>query len=91
MTTGGETATPQIVPALIWRQVDDNMVVVSPESGDVHVLSQTAADIWRLLAEENDVSTIESYLVEHYVVSAEQAHDDVGAFIQELKSLGLLQ
>lgn len=91
MTADGEMAAPQLAPGLIWRLVDDNVVVVSPEAGDVHVFSQTGSEIWRLLIEQNDVSTIESYLVQKYIVSAAQAHEDVVAFIQELRTLGLLQ
>lgn len=91
MTAEAEMAAPQIVPGLIWRVVDGNMVVVSPTAGDVHVLSQTGSDIWQLLADKNDVRAIESYLVQKYIVTNEQAHDDVAHFIQELRTLGLLQ
>ncbi|HRQ40553.1 MAG TPA: PqqD family protein [Chloroflexota bacterium] len=90
MTADAQVALPQMAPGLIWRVVDDNIVVVSPEAGDVHVLSRTGSDIWQLLAGSKDVSTIESYLVQKYIVSAEQAHQDVANFIQELKALGLL-
>lgn len=91
MTADGAMAAPQIVPGLIWRVVDGNIVVVSPTAGDVHVLSQTGSDIWHLLADQNDVRAIESYLVQKYIVTDEQAHEDVAHFIQELRTLGLLQ
>lgn len=91
MTANSEKTEPGIVPGLIWRLVDDHIVVVSPEAGDVHVLSQTGSEIWQLLLEKKDVSAIESYLVQKYVVSPEEAHQDMAFFIQELTALGLLQ
>ena len=91
MTAEAIASSLQIRPGLIWRVVDDNIVVVSPEAGDVQVLSQTGSVIWQMVANKNEVRDIESYLVEHYIVSPEQAHQDVAAFIRELKNLGLLQ
>ncbi|NJN54786.1 MAG: PqqD family protein [Anaerolineae bacterium] len=91
MTTVETNGIPEIVPGLIWRVVDDNMVVVSPEAGDVHVLSQTGSDIWQLLVDKKGMSEVESYLVDKYIVSHEQAHDDLAQFIQELRAMGLIR
>jgi putative N-acetylmannosamine-6-phosphate epimerase len=91
MTNIENIVSPQPIPGLIWRVVDDNMVVISPATGDVHVFSQTGADIWRLLVDKKAVSEIESYLVEKYIVSTEQAHTDVRVFIQELTEIGLVR
>ncbi len=91
MTVDDKTMPPEITPGLIWRVVDGNMVVVSPDAGDVHVLSQTGSEIWQLLLDGQDVSAIESYLVQKYIVSAAQAHEDVAVFIAELQSSGLLR
>ena len=81
----------EVVPELIWRMVDDNAVLVSPEDGEVHVLSHTGTVIWQLLADKRSVSEIESFLVTQYIVSPEKAHSDVVAFMNELKSSGLLR
>jgi hypothetical protein len=91
MVNDVDLTTPEIKPGVIWRIVDENAVVVSPDTGDVHVLSQTGAIIWQMLANKNEVRDIESYLVAHYIVSAEQASQDVAAFIRELKDSGLLK
>lgn len=80
-----------IKPELIWRIVDDNAVVVCPETGDVHVFSQTGSIIWQMLAQKKTVSDIVTYLVNHYTVSHEQAHTDVANFIHELNESRLLQ
>lgn len=86
----GQGAGVEIASGLIWRLVDDNVVVVSPVDGEVHVLSETGTAVWQLLADKKAVSEIESYLVKHYIVTQEQAHADVVQFLEELRSLGLL-
>lgn len=80
----------EITPTVIWRVVDDNTVVVSPENGDVVVLSETGSIIWQMLADKKAVSEIESYLASHYIVSVEQAEIDVHNFIEELIQSGLI-
>ncbi len=91
MTSNSDKVSASIVPDLIWRVVDDNIVIVTPEAGDVHVLSQTGSEIWQLLADGKDASAIESYLVHKYTVSTEVAHHDVADFLRELATLGLLR
>lgn len=82
---------PTIAPALIWRLVDDNVLVVAPDIGDVVVLSQTGAYIWQLLAEEKSLTEIVNHLVENFTVSFEQAEADLLAFIHQLQASNLLR
>jgi len=81
----------QIKPELIWREVDNNTVIVSPEDGDVIVLSATGSIIWKMLADKKGVNEIESHLVNDYIVSAEKAKSDIQSFVQELKQAGFLR
>ena len=89
MATNNQSFT--INPDLIWRVVDGNTVVVSPEDGDVQVFSATANVIWQLLVDKKEISEIESYLVSHYIVSDDQAKADVNKFILELIEMGLIR
>ncbi len=84
-------SAPEVAAGLIWRVVDDNVVVVSPDTGDVHVLSPTGAVVWQMLADKKEVNAIKSYLTNHYTISPEQADQDVTAFISTLKQEGLLR
>lgn len=85
-----DNTIPKIAADLIWRLVDENVVVVSPEKGDVHVLSPTGTQIWQLIADKKEVSEIETYFVKRYIVSQEQARADIYEFINNLQGLGLL-
>lgn len=81
----------QIVPELIWREVDENTVIVSPEDGDIVVLSATGSVIWKMLADKKGVNEIETCLVNDYIVSVEEAKRDIQQFIQDLRQAGLLR
>ncbi len=81
---------PQIVSNLIWRQVDENTVVVSPQSGEMRVLNGVGSTIWQLLAEKKNPDDIIAHLVAHYAVSPEQARQDLQAFLTDLDERHLL-
>lgn len=83
--------TPEVAVGLIWRMVDDNVVVVSPDTGDVHVLSHTGAVVWQMLADKKEMNDIKSHLINHYTISPEQANQDVATFISTLKQEELLR
>jgi len=90
MTDLIQSNAPQVSSGIIWRILDGNAVIVSPTDGEVHVLSETGTAIWEMVVDKKDVSDIEGYLVEHYIVSQADAHQDVASFINEIKVLGLV-
>ncbi|MCP4423759.1 MAG: PqqD family protein [Chloroflexi bacterium] len=83
--------TPRIVPGLIWRKVDDNSVVVSPQSGKIRALNGVGSTIWQLVAEENSVDAIVEQLTVQYAVSPEQAAGDLQTFLADLDTRGLIE
>ena len=82
---------PRIISNLIWRQVDGNTVVVTPQSGEMRVLNGVGSTIWQLLAEEQTPDAIVAHLVTHYDVSPQQASDDLWAFLADLDGRHLLE
>ena len=83
--------TPHIGSNLIWRQVDENTVVVSPQSGEMRVLNGAGSTIWQLLAEKKGLDDIVTHLVAHYAVTPEQARQDLQAFLADLDERHLLE
>ena len=81
---------PQIAPELIWRFLDDNAVLVSPQGGKVRVLNGLGTIIWKMLAEKESPQTIHEHIVAHFDVTPEQASQDLEQFLQELTDRGLL-
>jgi hypothetical protein len=82
---------PTINPTLIWRQVDENTVVVTPQSGQMRVLNGVGSTIWQLLADNQSKEAIIAHLVAHYTVSTAQASADLDNFLAELEERNLLQ
>ena len=82
--------TPQIASELLWRYVDDNAVIVSPSIGKVRVFNDVGTTIWKMLAENSSITDIQTYLVQHYEVTPEQAKADLQHFLEDLTSRDLL-
>lgn len=85
-----EKKTPHLESGLIWRQVDENTVVVTPQSGQMRVLNGVGSTIWQLLADKQPREAIIEHLAAHYSVSAEQAGIDLDKFLNELEERNLL-
>ena len=83
-------SNPRIKSNLIWRQVDENTVVVSPQSGQMRVLNGVGSTIWQLLAQNQSPEAIAAHIVNHYDVSAEQAQTDLQTFLADLDKRQLL-
>jgi hypothetical protein len=90
MTSEDFTSRPTITGEVIWRQLDDNAVLVSPSSGEVQVLNAVGTIIWRMLAKEQSITDIAAHLANNYQVSPIQAQQDVILFLQELHNRGLI-
>lgn len=75
---------PRIAPGLLWRLLDDDAVVVSPQEGQVRVLNGVGTVVWQLLSEEKGIDEIASHLVSQYGISVEQAQDELEKFMNEL-------
>jgi hypothetical protein len=85
-----DTTKPQIKSGLIWRQVDENTVVVTPHSGKMRVLNGVGSTIWQLLADDQPLEAIVEHLAAHYEVSATQARTDLDQFLADLTERNLL-
>lgn len=83
-------SNPKPAPELIWREVDDGVVVVSPKVGKVRVLNEVGTAIWQRLADGRTINEIESFLVEQYEISRERAASDLRSFLSDLTERGLL-
>lgn len=85
-----EKQKPQIDPSLIWRKVDENTVIVTPQSGEMRVLNGVGSKIWRFLAEGQTKEVIVEQIVAEYNISVEQASTDLEKFLAELAERNLL-
>ena len=86
-----EKKNATISEKLIWRQVDENTIIVTPQNGQMRVLNGVGSTIWQLLTQGQSTEAIIEHLVAHYAVSAEQAGADLAKFLTELEERNLLQ
>ena len=79
-------------PELIWRQVDEGMVIVSPTAGQVRVLNALGSTIWGWLDGQHTLAQIEQQLLALYpAIAPTQIHTDLHLFVQDLDARGLLE
>lgn len=81
---------PHQVPDVIWRVLDDNAVLVSPQGGQVTTLNNVGTKIWSLIDGQNNGIEIADRLVQQYDVSVTQARQDVENFLNKLNNRGLI-
>jgi len=77
-------------PELIWRAMDDGLVIVSPEEGKVRVLNESGSLIWSLVDGNRSIGEIAVILSERFEVTADQAHRDVNEFLRSMARKGLI-
>ena len=81
---------PKIAEGIIWRRLEDNAVIVTPESGKVRVFNEVGALIWQMLANEKSLLDIQVKITTEYEVSEAQATADINQFLADLRAFGLI-
>jgi phosphoenolpyruvate synthase/pyruvate phosphate dikinase len=76
-------------PKLAWREVDGEMVIISPEDSQVHELNETASLIWKHAGGESLEEMAERISAE-YEISLEAARADIGELVAALEQKQLV-
>ena len=75
---------------VIWRRIEDEVVLITDDGLAVHVLNKTAAHIWELCNGEHGLSDIAESVCERFDTTVEEATKDAAELVDNLKQLGLL-
>jgi len=78
-------------PELVWRPLDDELVIVRPADGQIRVLNGVGSFIWQLLDGQRAVCNLAEMVADEYQVSPGEAELDIGAFLGELADDGLVK
>ena len=81
---------PAISSTLIWRELDDGTVIVTPDDGKVRVLNRTGTAIWLMIDGNHSLVDITDNISQKFEVSRSQALEDVGDFLSDLSNKGLI-
>jgi hypothetical protein len=77
-------------PQAAWRVYDGQAVIVSPEDSTLHTLNEVGTVVWEAADGRTPLSAIVARVHERYDVDAPAAERDVQAFVEQLRSRGLI-
>ena len=76
---------------IIWRRIDNEIVIIKDDGLSTHVLNSTAASIWEMCGGGCEAGEIVSGLCERYDVAVDDARADVEDALARLVETGLLE
>jgi len=77
-------------PALAWREIDEETVIISPDESMMHELNDTGSFIWKHVDGHRSAAEIAQLLVADYAVSPEVALTDTESLLDEMSARQLL-
>jgi Coenzyme PQQ synthesis protein D (PqqD) len=90
MSTLSGMGVPAHNPKLAWREMDGEIVIISPEDSVVHELNESASIIWKEADGVRDIVQIAERLAQEFEVSLEQARADAAEMVAFLVGKNLL-
>jgi hypothetical protein len=75
---------------IAWQELDGELVVLDLESSSYLSANRTGTFLAGLLREERTLDELRDALVAEYGIAADVAEADAQAYVDELRSLGLL-
>ena len=87
------TAAPvlwQKNPALAWREIDDETVIISPQDSVMHELNNTGSFLWKNIDGEKSAAELAELLAANYEVTPDIALSDTQALLEEMSSRKLV-
>ncbi len=77
-------------PALAWREIDDETIIISPNDSVMHELNDTGRFLWKSIDGTKSAAELAQLLVENYEVTPEIALSDTQALLEEMSSRKLV-
>ena len=87
------TAAPvfwQKNPALAWREIDDETVIISPQDSVMHELNDTGSFLWKNIDGRKSAAQLAELLAANYEVTPDAALSDTQALLEEMSSRKLV-
>jgi len=77
-------------PALAWREIDDETIIISPNDSVMHELNDTGSFLWKNIDGKKSAEELAELLVENYEVTPDVALSDTQGLLEEMSSLKLV-
>lgn len=78
-------------PDLVWRPLEDELVIVRPSDGQIRVLNGVGSFIWQALDGQRTCTDMAQLVCSEYQVSEAHAQADVIEFLSQLAEDHLVQ
>jgi len=82
---------PTRVRDLVWREIDGEIAIISPENKHLHTFNNVGSNIWKMLDGKNDLDAITDKVASKYGQSLSVVKKDVSEFINDLDRLNLIE
>jgi hypothetical protein len=90
MSTTANGASWRKNPILAWREIEGEIVIVSPNDSVLHELNETGSFVWKQLDGCRPAAEIAAGLAAEYDVQVEVALRDIETLLEELAARQLL-
>ncbi len=77
-------------PALAWREIENETVIISPGESVMHELNDTGSLVWRNIDGHRNAEELAALLVAEYEVTQEVALADTLSLLDDLSTRKLL-
>jgi hypothetical protein len=77
-------------PALAWREIDDETVIISPQDSVMHELNDTGGFLWENIDGKKSAAELAELLAANYEVTPDIALSDTQALLEEMSSRKLI-
>jgi len=77
-------------PALAWREIDDETVIISPNDSVMHELNETGSFVWKNIDGRKSAAELAELLVKNFEVAPDIALSDTQALLEEMSSRKLV-
>ena len=77
-------------PALAWREIDDETVIISPNDSVMHELNDTGSFLWKNIDGKKSAVELAELLVASYEVTPDIALSDTQSLLEEMSSRKLV-
>jgi len=84
------SATWQKNPALAWREIDHETVIISPNDSVMHELNDTGSFVWKNIDGKKSAAELARLLFECYDVTLDVALADTQALLDEMATRKLV-
>lgn len=81
----------KILENIVWRDVDNEVVILDIESGNYFTLDGVGRMIWKHLADGNSIADTTEAVINEYDVSEENAKSDIEGLIEQLKEEKIIE